>query len=208
MIGTDDYLRTIDLPPVRGNSKLGHRATDEELVKIYATCQSDSNRDIRDLSILRLMFGLGLRVGEVVPLQLADYNRNSGELQIFGKGRKHRDVFLCGSIRATMESWLERRGLHTGALYEVIGWDDEIYHRPMASTISIWEIFDKRCRRASIRRLSPHDARRTAISNMLNLADALTCAKLVGHSNPGITLHYDLRGDTEKLAACEKVGAR
>jgi integrase len=205
-LDTDTYIRTTDLTPVHGNTKRGKYATPEELAKLYATCQSASNRNARDGAILRLMFCLGLRCCEVLAAELADFDRNTGSLLLHGKGRKLRSIFVFGTIRAAMDRWLERRGEHVGALFEVIDWDDGIIHKPISSTLSIWELYDKRCRRAGISRLAPHDARRTACSNLLGLTDSLTVARILGHASLSITAIYDRRNESAARDACELAG--
>ena len=202
-IDTDSYLKTVDLPPVHGNSRMGRRATEEELAALFATCRAGApNRGARDLAILTTMFRLGLRVGEIVAAVRSDYQE--GTLLVHGKGKKLREVYLYGGIRSAMEEWLERRGNHAGAMFEVIEWDDSISHRPISSTLSVWEMFDKRTRWAGIRRLSPHDARRTSASNLLNIADAMVVSRILGHASVNMTLRYDLRGNLEQKTACER----
>lgn len=206
-INTDSYMRRVDLDRMEGDSKIGRMATDEEVNRLLDTCRvGPPTRGIRDEAILRLMFALGLRVAEVIDLKYSDFDQKTGALNVHGKGRKLRDVYMANGTKAALAAWLELRGTHPGALFETITRGDEIDHKGIASTLSLWEMFTKRCDRAGIPHTAPHDARRTACSNLLNQTDALTTAKLLGHSSTSMTLRYDLRGENEKKLACEKVG--
>ena len=207
LIDTDSYIRTIDLTPVHGNTKKGNYAGPDELAALYATCRSGSPvRGARDEAILRLSFGLGLRVSEVMLADLADFDRNSSSLLIHGKGRKLRVVYVFGSIREALDRWLKLRGEHVGALFEVVDWYDTITHKPITTPVSIWEMYNKRCRWAGIRHLAPHDARRTACSNLLGVTDSLTVARILGHASLSITAIYDRRNESAAREACEKAG--
>jgi len=70
---------------------------------------ADCNSDIRDLALLAAMYGCGLRVSEVVGLNLDDIDLNQSELRIFGKGRKQRIVPLPEGAVQYLQSWLAER---------------------------------------------------------------------------------------------------
>lgn len=63
----------------------------------------------RDLAIFELLYGSGLRVSELVGLNLADADRAEGILRVRGKGRKERDVPFTGKAHAALESYLAKR---------------------------------------------------------------------------------------------------
>ena len=75
--------------------------------------------------------------------------------------------------------------------------------RRMASQ-SILEIPERRARQARVARFSPHDLRRTFISDLLDAgADITTVAALAGHANVTTTARYDRRGEETKRRTAE-----
>ncbi len=71
----------------------------------------DSPLGVRDAAMLHTMYAAGLRVSELVRLELADVNLETGFVQAFGKGRKRRIVPLGAHARSRIERWLrEGRG--------------------------------------------------------------------------------------------------
>jgi len=70
---------------------------------------TDSNSETRDLALLAVMYGGGLRVSEVVGLNLDDVDLNQLELRVFGKGRKERIVPLPEGAVQYLQRYLEER---------------------------------------------------------------------------------------------------
>ena len=59
--------------------------------------------------------------------------------------------------------------------------------------------------KAGIKNATPHDLRRTAISNLLDITDAVTVAKMAGHASPDVTMKYDKRGEERMIDALSKL---
>jgi len=68
-----------------------------------------ASADQRDLALLAVMYGAGLRVSEAVGLDLYDVDLHSCELRVFGKGNKQRIVPLPAAAADLLGSWLEAR---------------------------------------------------------------------------------------------------
>ncbi|MDO8431413.1 MAG: site-specific tyrosine recombinase [Candidatus Binatus sp.] len=66
-------------------------------------------RGARDRAMLELAYGCGLRVSELVGLQLQQVNLSAGVLVVFGKGSKERMVPMGGAAMRALKQWLERR---------------------------------------------------------------------------------------------------
>lgn len=71
--------------------------------------ETDTGNDSRDLALLAVMYGCGLRVSEAVGLDLADLDLQSSELRVLGKGRKERVVPVPDAALQLIRSYLAER---------------------------------------------------------------------------------------------------
>lgn len=105
--------------------------------------------------------------------------------------------------RAALTGWLRIRGEAPGPLFWPIDQAGRMIARRM-TTQSVLEILQRRARRARVQRFSPHDLRRTFISDLLDAgADITTVAGLAGHASVTTTARYDRRGEETKRRAAE-----
>ncbi len=65
----------------------------------------------RDQAMFEVLYGCGIRIGELVGIDVADVDLTNHELRVFGKGRKERVVPLGGPACAAIESWLAHRAV-------------------------------------------------------------------------------------------------
>ena len=78
-------------------------------------------KSIRDLAILRLLFGMALRRGEVVSLDLAHLDLEGGRLSIMGKGRTQREsLTIPPKALDSLKAWVAVRGEDPGALFTAL----------------------------------------------------------------------------------------
>ncbi len=89
--------------------KASHRLPDvldvDQTMQLLARTPSD-DLEIRDLAIWELAYSCGLRVSEVVGLDLRAVDLHSGEARILGKGRKERMVPIGRAAAAALQKWL------------------------------------------------------------------------------------------------------
>jgi len=69
----------------------------------------DGANGLRDRALMELLYGSGLRVGEVVRLDLGDVDLDSGRARVLGKGNKERMVPLGGQCIAALRAYVARR---------------------------------------------------------------------------------------------------
>jgi site-specific recombinase XerD len=78
-----------------------------------------------------------------------------------------------------------------------------IVHRRMTDQ-AVLAVMLKRVRQARVKHLSPHDLRRSFVSDLLDAGpDISTVQKMTGHANVTTTTHYDRRGEITKQKATE-----
>ena len=203
LLSAEDYQRAIDLQSVKGETlPAGRELQPGEISGLLGSCETDlTAAGARDAAIIALMYGAGLRRDEVTRLNLADYDQESGRLVILGKRSKERTAYLINGAAAAMSDWLAVRGSETGPLFWPVNKGGNLIPRRMTNQ-AIYNLLKKRAELAGVRDFSPHDMRRTFVSDLLDSgADITTVAKMAGHSSVQTTARYDRRGEQAKQKA-------
>lgn len=205
LIDADTRDRIADIKNVKGSKvPAGRKVTSGEIRALADVCKADeSPAGFRDAAIIALMVTVGPRRAEVVGLDLSDYDPETGQVKILGKGNKERLTYLANGTRAAMDDWLQVRGSEPGALFVPIDRHGNMTLKNMTHQ-AIYNMLNKRIEQAGIKDFSPHDLRRTFISDMLDAgADIATVAKMVGHASVTTTARYDRRPEKAKQQAAE-----
>jgi integrase/recombinase XerD len=207
-MSADDYDQAADIRNIRGiGLPRGRALADGEVAGLMRACAEDAtSTGARDAAIIALLRGTGLRRSEVVALDLADYNPETGTLKIrSAKGQKDRLTYVANGPKAAMDAWLDVRGDAPGPLFYGVtrsGW--LVVRRLAGQAIAV--ICAARAREAGVAAFTPHDMRRTFISGLLDAgADIATVQRLAGHEDPATTSRYDRRGEAVKQRAIELV---
>jgi len=138
---------------------------------------------------------------EVTTLDLAEYDPDSGALVINGKGSKQRTAYLTNGALYAMADWLPVRGAEPGALFYAINKGSRLINRRLTPQ-AIYNLLSKRAAQAGVKAFSPHDLRRTFVSDLLDAgADIATVARMAGHSRVDTTARYDRRPEEAKRKA-------
>jgi integrase len=205
LMGHDDYAKAAKLKPVRGSRLLRGRAlTAGELRALFEVCARGGVIGARDAALLAVCYGAGLRRAEAVALDLADFDLASGELIVrHGKGDKARKVYLTnGGLRAIL-AWLELRGPTPGPLLLAIGKGGKVTGRGLTPH-AVLKACARLARRAGVTAFSPHDLRRSFISDLIDAgADYGAVSKLAGHEQLETTARYDRRPEHARRRAAE-----
>lgn len=213
LLPTEEYHRAIDLSPVRGEAlPRGRALTAGELRALFSICNDGKNAGVRDQALLGILYGCGLRRAESVALNVGDYYKDANELRILsGKGNKQRAVYLPPGATTALEKWLWLRGESVGhdesepLFLPVLKGKRAVGGRIVLRRLtdqSVMDILLRRAKEAGLKKTSPHDFRRTFISDLLDAgADIATVQKMAGHSNVTTTVRYDRRGEVAKQRA-------
>ena len=205
LISNEDYGRAVDIPSVRGKSLLKGRALDaDEIFALWDDCIHDnSNLGARDAALLGVLT-VGLRRSEVTHLDLQDLKPRSRSLAIrSAKGNKGRVVYLPVAGVKAIQDWLLIRGKEPGALFHPLNKGQKVIPRRMSEQ-GVLRALQRRGERVGIENFTPHDFRRTFISNLLDEgADIIVVSQLAGHASPVTTSKYDRRGEAAKKRAID-----
>jgi site-specific recombinase XerD len=202
----EDYHRAADMPTIKSHTlPRGRALASGEISALMNACGRDeSAAGIRDAALIAALYGAGLRRSESVGLDLADYNIETGELAIRGaKGRKDRLGYATNGSADALKDWLFARGSDPGPLFCNINKSGKITIHRMTDQ-AVLHILKKRAKKAGVASFSPHDLRRSFISDLLDAGgDISTVQQLAGHSSVGTTTRYDRRGEATKKKAAE-----
>jgi site-specific recombinase XerD len=204
LITADHYTRAAMIEPVRG-SRLpkGREVSAGELRALFDVCDSATPGGARNAALLAILFGAGLRRSELVGLDLANFDHDTGALVVLGKGRKERKGWVTNGSRDALDAWLAFRGSEPGPLFLPVRRGGRIEARRLTDG-AVAELVRRLAAKARIATLAPHDARRTFVGSLLSLgADLSTVQQLAGHASPSTTSRYDRRSDQTRKSAAE-----
>lgn len=201
LMSAEDYHKAASVGSVKGETLPAGRAIAQgELVGLLNTCDA-SLTGARDAALLAVLYSCGLRRAEAVALDFEDYDESAGTLRIRGKGNKQRLSPVVGGAAAALTDWLALRGRRPGPLFWGTGNRNQ---KRRLTTQAVYKMLQTRAKAAGIEKLSPHDLRRSFVSDLLDRgADIATVQKLAGHASVTTTARYDRRGEAAKRKAAE-----
>jgi site-specific recombinase XerD len=197
---TEEYQRIRDVKGVHG-SRLprGRALSDREVSRLVEACLRDSSpAGARDLALVALLGSGGLRRSEATSLDLSHFDEEAGTLRVKGKGDKERLIYLGQEALRAVLDWLDLRGRIPGPLLCPVSKAGDVERRRLSDQ-AVYNALRKRAREAHVRAFSPHDLRRTCITNMLDRGGDLSVVQdIAGHSSMSTTKIYDRRGEAAK----------
>lgn len=207
MIDPQDYQKAIAIKDIKFSRELRGRAlARNEVARLINVCKQDSNSVMgaRDAALMAILRGGGVRREEAVNLDLKDLNVADGSLRVRrGKGNKERTVYLPPLLLSLVEDWISIRGKGRGVLLCHVRKGKQVVVRSLTPQ-SVWFVLKNRATEASVDDFSPHDFRRTFISELLDAGvDIVTVQQLAGHADPATTAKYDRRKEETKRRAVQ-----
>jgi site-specific recombinase XerD len=207
----EDFHAAAAVKSVKGSKEepTGRALAAGEILALLDTCLADpSPAGYRDAAVIALLYACGPRRAELVGLDLADVNiaeengEQWGKLTVRGKGNKERSLPVAGGALDALQDWLIVRGDAPGPLFVPINKGGVLALGQRLTSQAIYDLLAKRGAAAKLADFSPHDLRRTFISDLLDKgADIATVQKLAGHAQVTTTARYDRRGERAKRKA-------
>ena len=205
----NDYYRAAGVKSLQYETILRGRTLEhDELRKLLEACLTDEHNPAlttRDAAMITLMYFTGIRRQEVVDLNLSDFIVKENKLRILGKGSKQREVFLSEDAVVTLENWLSHRGRRLGPLFTRASKGGKVSLNRL-SPQAVYYVLKSRQKQAGLEAFTPHDLRRTTITEMLSAdVDVLTVSAIAGHNSSDTTRRYDRRSEESKRQAVERL---
>lgn len=205
LISVETYQHIKEVKRIKGTRSIKGRALDlDELNTLIDYCMAqDGVIAMRDAAVIALTYGAGLRRHEAANLMLSDLDLHEGTIKVLGKGNKERINALHNKNLDIIHTWLDERGLTPGPLFLRARKGNRLVNEPISGQ-TIYDIIIRRYKEAGLKRLTPHDLRRTFATKLLeNGEDVFLVQDLMGHSSVETTKNYDRRADSAKKKAAK-----
>jgi tyrosine recombinase XerC len=159
--------------------------SEDETARLIESSIPKTLSGMRDRAILETFYSTGIRISELVGLDLDDVDVISGIVKVRGKGKKERLVPIGEHAISAIRLYLEKRDTAANALFLNPS-------RRRISDRGVRYMFKKYIRIAGTRQgVSPHTLRHSFATHLLNRgADLRTVQELLGHANLGTTQIY------------------
>ncbi len=186
---SEDPSARIDAPKL--GRPLPKTLTEEEVERLLAAPDTSIPMGLRDRAMLELLYASGLRVSELVALQLSQLNAQQGVVKVMGKGSKERLVPLGEEALHWLQRFMrEGRGLILGTRRS-----EALFPSKRGEAMSrqaFWQLIKRYAAYAGISKpLSPHTLRHAFATHLLNHgADLRVVQLLLGHSSLSTTQIY------------------
>lgn len=157
--------------------------TDENLEKLRDECEN-----IRDLSLIELLISTGMRVGELVNLNINSLNFEDRSCIVLGKGNKEREVYFDAKTKLHLKEYISKRNDSNDALFVSMR---EPHQRLSISGIEL--IIRTLGVNSNINKVHPHKFRRTLATMAIDKGMPVEqVQKLLGHVKIETTMNYAL----------------
>jgi integrase/recombinase XerD len=185
-----DPTHNLESPNV-GRSLPKSLSLDQVRVLLEQPTKGNTHESCRDEAMLQLLYATGMRVSELMSLDVEDINLADGDVRAFGKGRKERMIPVYPKAVKVLDAYLRnarpklaRNNTEKAAFLNLRG--------ERLTRQGFWKILKQYAKAASINSpVTPHTLRHSFATHMLNGgADLRTIQELLGHANIATTQIY------------------
>jgi integrase/recombinase XerC len=161
--------------------------TVDEAFRLVESPSEEEGQQARDRAILELLYSSGIRVSELVGLNLGQLDLELGIVKVMGKGRKERIVPVGSKAIEAVNAYLEERGTVNG--------EDALFINSRGGRLtarSVGRLVKTYTKRSGIfRKISPHSLRHTFATHLLDSgADIREIQEMLGHASLSTTQRY------------------
>lgn len=182
---------TAELSSPKLIQRLPRVLTQQDMERLLIAPRCNTPRGLRDRAMLELAYATGLRVSELVGLDMESVNFEAGYVRVFGKGARERIVPVGRIALHCLTEYLERgrpvlAGGYGGKSLFVNRRGERLTRQ------AFWKMLKGYAKTAGVnKKLSPHTLRHSFATHMLeNGADLRVVQELLGHADIGTTQIY------------------
>ena len=197
---------TASIRPPKQDKVLPKYLTAEQSKDLLECTQTQSDFPERDYCMVVLFLNCGMRLAELVGMDLEDIDLEQRQIRLFGKGHKERMVYLNDACIEALQLYLKKRNAMEGlnprekAVFLTRRRKERIGNRRVEQLIT------GAMKAAGLKGFSTHKLRHTAATLMYQTGnvDILTLKQLLGHSSVGTTQIYTHLQEFQVRAAIEQ----
>ena len=168
---------------IKQEKKLPDILTSNYINKLLNSLPTENPKNLRDRTIIELLYSSGLRVSELTNLRINDI-KNNGSIKVLGKGNKTRILPMTNEAYKLIDSWIT----NSRSFYENEKSSDYLFIGVRGSKISAREV--QRIVKSKLGTF-PHSIRHSFATHLLDGgADLRVVQEMLGHSDPSTTQIY------------------
>ena len=189
---------TASIKPPKQDKVLPKYLTAEQSRELLESTQYQSDFPERDYCMVVLFLNCGMRLSELVGMDLGDIDLEQRQIRLFGKGHKERMVYLNDACIEALQLYLKKRNTMEGL--------DPKEKAVFVTRRRKERISNRRVEQLGLKGFSTHKLRHTAATLMYQTGnvDILTLKQLLGHSSVGTTQIYTHLQEFQVRAAIEQ----
>ena len=169
--------------------------SDEGIEKLRDNC-----KEIRDLAMIDLLYSTGIRVGELVNLNIDDIDLEGRECVVYGKGDKERKVYFDAKAKVHLKEYILSRNDQNSALFVTL---DSPHDRLKISGVEIR--LRQLGRSLELDRIHPHKFRRTMATRAIDKGMPIEqVQRILGHSQIDTTMQYAMVNQSNVKSSHQK----
>lgn len=164
----------------------------EEIERLISAPNREKPQGIRDIAMLELLYGTGMRISELIGLNLDDIHLTMGFVRVFGKGGKERIVPLGKSAIHTLDQYLQNARFKLQGKYPKT---DAFFINQRGKRLTrqgCWKLLKEHAKNAHIEKeITPHTLRHSFATHLIeNGADLRAVQEMLGHADISTTQIY------------------
>jgi site-specific recombinase XerD len=204
-IGKLTYNPTASISPPKLDKVLPKYLTEKQSLDLLESTQYHSDFPERDYCMVVLFLNCGMRLSELVGMNLGDIDLDMRQIRLFGKGHKERIVYLNDACMEALESYLVKRNTLEGLLPDEKAVFITRRRKTRITNRRVEQLITGAMEAAGLKGFSTHKLRHTAATLMYQTGhvDILTLKELLGHSNLSTTQIYTHLNGAQVRAAVE-----
>lgn len=166
---------------IKSTQNIKNPFSEEDIILIQDACETSKERALIDF-----LYSTGVRVGELIKINITDIDFNNRELVVFGKGGKERVVYFDTRTKIHLQHYLQERTDNNDALFL-----SNTKTQTRISKHGVEHLVKQIGERAGVSDCHPHRFRRTLASNLIDKGMPIEQVRvLLGHSKIDTTLIY------------------
>lgn len=197
---------TAAIHPPKQDKVLPKYLTAEQSIELLESTQTQSDFPERDYCMVVLFLNCGMRLAELVGMNLDDINLENRQIRLFGKGHKERMVYLNDACIEALQLYLSKRNTMEGLLPQEKAVFITRRRKERISNRRVEQLVTGAMKAAGLKGFSTHKLRHTAATLMYQTGnvDILTLKQLLGHSSVSTTQIYTHLQEFQVRAAIEE----